>query len=209
MNEHLDAFDQVRRTAIDLGMNFGPKVLVAVIILVAGYFAGRWVGKLTGRSLARIELEPPVRHADRQAGAGAGAGAVRALALQNLGIRAAAAAGRPGCARGRHRARHARRAGQCGGRAHHHLHQAIPRRRVRLHTRRGRRCAHDLAVQHDARPSRPLAGGDPQPQDRRRDPAQLRADPPARHRRGGGLQHRSEPGARPRSARSCSTILAC
>jgi small conductance mechanosensitive channel len=61
MNEHLDTLNQVQRTAIDLGMNFGPKVLVALIIVVAGYFAGRWVGKLMHRSLARIDLEPPVR----------------------------------------------------------------------------------------------------------------------------------------------------
>lgn len=61
MKENLDALDQVRSTAIDLGMNFGPKLLVAVIILVAGYFAGRWVGKLLGRSLARIDIEPPLR----------------------------------------------------------------------------------------------------------------------------------------------------
>jgi small conductance mechanosensitive channel len=42
-------------------MNFGPKLLVAVIIIVAGYFAGRWVGKGMGRTLARLDLEPPVR----------------------------------------------------------------------------------------------------------------------------------------------------
>jgi small conductance mechanosensitive channel len=61
MNEHLDTLNQVQRTAIDLGMNFGPKLVVAMIILVAGYFAGRWVGKLTGRTLGRLDLEPPLR----------------------------------------------------------------------------------------------------------------------------------------------------
>jgi small conductance mechanosensitive channel len=61
MDEHLDTINQVKSTAIDLGMNFGPKLLVAVIILVAGYFAGRWVGKVMGRALSRLELEPPVR----------------------------------------------------------------------------------------------------------------------------------------------------
>ena len=61
MNEQLDTLNQVQRTAIDLGMNFGPKLLVALIILAAGYFAGRWVGKLMGRTLARLDLEPPLR----------------------------------------------------------------------------------------------------------------------------------------------------
>ena len=35
------------------------------------------------------------------------------------------------------------------------------------------------AVQHDARAYRQVEGGDPEPQDRRRDPAQLRQDPAA------------------------------
>jgi small conductance mechanosensitive channel len=61
MNEQLDTINEVQRQAIDLGMNFGPKLLVAVIIIVAGYFAGRWVGKVMGRTLARLDLEPPVR----------------------------------------------------------------------------------------------------------------------------------------------------
>jgi small conductance mechanosensitive channel len=61
MNEQLDTLNEVQRQAIDLGMNFGPKLLVAVVIIVAGYFAGRWVGKVMGRTLARLDLEPPVR----------------------------------------------------------------------------------------------------------------------------------------------------
>ena len=39
MNDQLEAVDQVRRTAIDLAMKFGPKVLVAIIILAAGAFS--------------------------------------------------------------------------------------------------------------------------------------------------------------------------
>ena len=61
MEPNLASIDQIKRTAIDLGMNFGPKLVVAVLILVAGYFAGRWVGKVLARALARFELEPPVR----------------------------------------------------------------------------------------------------------------------------------------------------
>jgi small conductance mechanosensitive channel len=40
MDEPLKAIDQVSTTAIDLAMRFGPRVLVAILILVAGYFAG-------------------------------------------------------------------------------------------------------------------------------------------------------------------------
>jgi small conductance mechanosensitive channel len=86
MNEHLDSLSQVQRTAIDLGMNFGPKVLVAVMIVVASYFAGRWVGKLMHRSLARIDLEPPVRQLLIRLVRLAVLALFALLALQNLGI---------------------------------------------------------------------------------------------------------------------------
>ena len=43
--EPLRALDQVRATAIDLGMKFGPKLLVAIVILVAGFMVGRWAAR--------------------------------------------------------------------------------------------------------------------------------------------------------------------
>ena len=44
MGDQLQALDQVRSTAIDLGMKFGPKLVVAILILFAGYVVGRWAG---------------------------------------------------------------------------------------------------------------------------------------------------------------------
>lgn len=35
MGDQLQALDQVRATAIDLGMNFAPKLLAAILILLA------------------------------------------------------------------------------------------------------------------------------------------------------------------------------
>jgi small conductance mechanosensitive channel len=61
MEEQLKAIDQVSTTAIDLVMRFGPKLLVAILILAAGFYAGRWAGRATLRGLARLELDPPVR----------------------------------------------------------------------------------------------------------------------------------------------------
>lgn len=57
----LDAIEQAKSTIIDLAIKFGPKVVVAILILTAGVFAGRWVGNVLGRSLERFHLEPPVR----------------------------------------------------------------------------------------------------------------------------------------------------
>lgn len=61
MGDQLQALDQVTGTAIDLAMKFGPKLVVALVILVAGYLAGHWAARLTGRMLASFHLEPPVR----------------------------------------------------------------------------------------------------------------------------------------------------
>lgn len=36
MNEHLQAVEQVQKQAIELAVNFGPKLLVAALILAAG-----------------------------------------------------------------------------------------------------------------------------------------------------------------------------
>lgn len=42
-------------------MQYGPKVLVAVLIMVGGFFAARWVSGVCERWLGKLELEPPVR----------------------------------------------------------------------------------------------------------------------------------------------------
>jgi small conductance mechanosensitive channel len=61
MDANLAALDQVKSAAIDLGMTFGPKLLVAIIILAAGFFVARWMAGVVGRTLRRFEFEPPVR----------------------------------------------------------------------------------------------------------------------------------------------------
>lgn len=61
MDANLAALDQVKSTAIDLGMKFGPKVLVAIIIMAAGFIAARWMAGVVGRMIRRFEFEPPVR----------------------------------------------------------------------------------------------------------------------------------------------------
>jgi small conductance mechanosensitive channel len=60
MDTQLAALEQIQTTAIDLAVKFGPKLLVAVLILVVGHYLGRWVGRAFQRMLARLDLEPPV-----------------------------------------------------------------------------------------------------------------------------------------------------
>jgi small conductance mechanosensitive channel len=61
MEEQLQSLDQVSATVIDLAVRFGPRVLVAVAFIVAGYVAGGWAARAAGRALARLHMEAPVR----------------------------------------------------------------------------------------------------------------------------------------------------
>jgi small conductance mechanosensitive channel len=86
MPAQLANFDQARNTAIDLGIKFGPKLLVAILILVAGYYVGRWVGAFFDRWLGRLNLEPPVRLLLVRLARLLVIGLFLIMALQNLGV---------------------------------------------------------------------------------------------------------------------------
>jgi small conductance mechanosensitive channel len=61
MNDQFAAIDQAKGTLLDLAVRFGPKLLVATLILIAGFVVSRWVARWFARALSRIDLEPPVR----------------------------------------------------------------------------------------------------------------------------------------------------
>jgi small conductance mechanosensitive channel len=61
MNDQFQTIDQIKATAIDMVLKFGPKVLVATAIMVAGHFVGRWLGRMFEQLLVRFKLEAPVR----------------------------------------------------------------------------------------------------------------------------------------------------
>jgi small conductance mechanosensitive channel len=86
MEEQLKAMDQVTATAIDLGMKFGPRLLVALLILAAGVYAGRWAGRATLGALARFQLDPPVRNLLERVVRIFVLAMFGIMALQNLGV---------------------------------------------------------------------------------------------------------------------------
>ena len=61
MNEQVATISHARDTMLDLALRFGPRLLTAVLILVAGFIVANWVSGAFTRMLERRELEPPVR----------------------------------------------------------------------------------------------------------------------------------------------------
>lgn len=86
MNPSVTSLDQVRATLIDLALRFGPKVLVAILILGVGIAVSRWVSRWLARALHRIELEPPVRALLARIGWLITFALFLVMALQNLGV---------------------------------------------------------------------------------------------------------------------------
>jgi small conductance mechanosensitive channel len=86
MNDQLETVDQVKRTVIDLAVKFGPKVLVAIIILAIGVYVGRLVGRATDRMLKRLQIEAPVRQLLVRVVRALVFGLFLIMALQNLGV---------------------------------------------------------------------------------------------------------------------------
>lgn len=86
MKAELEVIDQVTTTAIDLAMKFGPKVVVALVILAVGHVAGKWAGRAVLRVVERFRLEPPVRALVERMVRLVVFGLFLIMALQNLGV---------------------------------------------------------------------------------------------------------------------------
>jgi small conductance mechanosensitive channel len=86
MGDPLQSLDQVKASAIDMAIRFGPKLVVAFIILFAGYLVARWAGGVVGRVLVRFKLEAPVRSLLTRVTQVLVFGLFAIMAMQNLGV---------------------------------------------------------------------------------------------------------------------------
>ncbi len=86
MSDQLQSLDQVKATAIDMVIKFGPKMVVAIAILAGGYVVGRWVGQMVDQVLLRLKLEVPVRSLLARVAHLMVFGLFAIMALQNLGV---------------------------------------------------------------------------------------------------------------------------
>jgi small conductance mechanosensitive channel len=86
MDSHLQSLEQVKVSVLDMLVKFGPKLVVALVILAAGYLAGRWAGGVLDRVLVRVNLEAPLRSLLVRMGRLLVLTLFGILALQNLGV---------------------------------------------------------------------------------------------------------------------------
>jgi len=86
LSRDLDSLEQAKATLVDLAIRFGPKLVVAALIMIAGAIVARWTAGATARALHRLELEPPVRLLLTRLARVLVLGMFVILALQNLGV---------------------------------------------------------------------------------------------------------------------------
>ena len=86
MNNALDPLAHAKDTLLDLAIRFGPKLLVAILIVTAGVFVAGWVARAIDRGLHRLNLEPPVRQLLTRIARVLVVGLFAIMALQNLGV---------------------------------------------------------------------------------------------------------------------------
>jgi small-conductance mechanosensitive channel len=86
MNEQLQTLEHARQTVIDLAIQFGPKLVVALLILAAGYYVGRWVGRLADSMLKKLGLDETMRQLLVRIVCILALGLLFIMVLQNLGV---------------------------------------------------------------------------------------------------------------------------
>jgi small conductance mechanosensitive channel len=82
----LDTVTDVTLSATDLAIRFGPRMAVAVFILLAGWFIGAWLGRMTDRMLTRVDVDVAARQLLTRIVRAAVLLLFGIMALQNLGV---------------------------------------------------------------------------------------------------------------------------
>jgi small conductance mechanosensitive channel len=86
MNNQLDPLAHAKDTLVDLAIRFGPKVLVAILIMTVGFVVAGWIARMADRGLNRLDLEPPVRQLLTRVTRVLVVVLFAIMALQNLGV---------------------------------------------------------------------------------------------------------------------------
>jgi small conductance mechanosensitive channel len=61
MDEPVETLQRTSSLLTTAAVEYGPRLLAAALVLLAGYFVTQWVSRMAERGLDRLSLEPPVR----------------------------------------------------------------------------------------------------------------------------------------------------
>jgi small conductance mechanosensitive channel len=86
MNESVEALGDVRSRLVELAIEFGPRLLVAVAILILGFMVARWVSRPADRLFERMNVAVALRHLLTRIVYGFVLLLFLIMALQNLGV---------------------------------------------------------------------------------------------------------------------------
>ncbi len=86
MDEPIDTLLRTPDALTQLAVEFGPRLLTAALVLVAGYFVTRWIAKFAARGLQRFPVEPSIRELLLRVVKFLVFALFLLMALQNLGI---------------------------------------------------------------------------------------------------------------------------
>jgi len=86
MDEPVETLQQTTSLLTRTAIEYGPRLLAAALVLLAGWFVTRWVARATGRTLDRLALTPPVKQLLLRVVRLLVFAVFLLMALQNLGI---------------------------------------------------------------------------------------------------------------------------
>lgn len=86
MNENLEGLDETRDRLVELAIEFGPRLLVAIVIMVAGWFVAKWVSRPADRLLERFHVDVALRQLLTRVVHALVLLVFVIMALQNLGV---------------------------------------------------------------------------------------------------------------------------
>ena len=86
MDGDLGNLDEARDRLMELAIEFGPKLFVAIAIIVAGWFVAKWVSLPAGRLLEQFQVDVALRHLITRVVHALVLLVFAIMALQNLGV---------------------------------------------------------------------------------------------------------------------------
>jgi small conductance mechanosensitive channel len=86
MNESVETMGDIRSKLVELAIEFGPKLLVAIAILIVGFLVARWVSRPVDRLFERMDVAVALRHLLTRIVYGFVLLLFLIMALQNLGV---------------------------------------------------------------------------------------------------------------------------